>query len=208
MLLPACPEPAIDTVGVVIPAHNEAALLASCLSSVSRAAGLAAARGLGVEIVVVLDRCSDGTAEVVASFAGRDVPVSAVGSERAGVGWARAAGVDLLIARHGSRRTWLCTTDADSTVADGWILGQLDHAAAGADAVVGTVQVTDWSGHPPLAVRRYYAGYHQVDGHRHVHGANLAFRADSYLAAGGFGAAAWDEDVDLVRRIELTGARI
>ncbi len=50
-------------ISLVIPAHNEAAFLTDCLA----AARLAAARiDCGVEIIVVLNRCTDGTEEIAA----------------------------------------------------------------------------------------------------------------------------------------------
>lgn len=45
-------------------------------------------------------------------------------------------------------------------------------------------------------------------GHRHIHGANLCFRASSYLALGGFKAMPCHEDVDLVKRAEKIGLHI
>lgn len=198
----------IATVGVVIPAHNEQQWLARCLSSVLRACQPGPGPRLPVDVLVVLDRCSDGTAGVVADYVAAGHPVRAIHSAGAGVGPARAAGVDALIARHGVDSLWICTTDADSTVPADWIDRQLAHATAGADAVAGTVEVLDWSAHPALVVRRYYARYRNVPGHLHVHGANLSFRAGTYLAAGGFGDLPGDEDVDLVRRIDLLGANL
>nr|WP_254423181.1 hypothetical protein [Psychrobacter sp. DAB_AL32B] len=39
-------------------------------------------------------------------------------------------------------------------------------------------------------------------GHHHIHGANLSFSSDAYVAVGGFAHIACHEDVDLVRRFE------
>ena len=50
--------------------------------------------------------------------------------------------------------------------------------------------------------------YFDVDGHRHIHGANLGVSADAYRKAGGFSALASSEDVALVRALEESGARI
>jgi glycosyltransferase involved in cell wall biosynthesis len=52
-------------ISVVIPAHNEAAFLPACLAAVERAA----ARIAGVEMIVVLNRCTDAT-EAIARDAG------------------------------------------------------------------------------------------------------------------------------------------
>jgi glycosyltransferase involved in cell wall biosynthesis len=51
-------------ISVVIPAHNESAFLPSCLAAVALAA-----KGLEitVEVIVVLNRCSDGTEQIARS---------------------------------------------------------------------------------------------------------------------------------------------
>ncbi|WP_312156481.1 glycosyltransferase, partial [Pseudomonas sp.] len=51
-------------IAVIIPAHNEARRLGRCLKSVKAAALLAEQAGHRVEVLVVLDRCSDGSAGV------------------------------------------------------------------------------------------------------------------------------------------------
>ncbi|MFE7112590.1 hypothetical protein ACFU98_37170 [Streptomyces sp. NPDC057575] len=59
---------------------------------------------------------------------------------------------------------------------------------AGPQAVVGTVRVTDWTGHPDSTAKAFPRHYQQdqlADERRHVHGANLAVRADAYRTAGG-----------------------
>ena len=50
-----------------------------------------------------------------------------------------------------------------------------------------------------------YAG---AETHRHVHGANLAFRSTAYTAVGGFAPRSTGEDVDLLSRFERRGHRI
>jgi hypothetical protein len=52
------------------------------------------------------------------------------------------------------------------------------------------------------------AHYQDKMGHRHIHGANLSFSAESYLAVGGFAPLGCHEDVDLVKRFESTGYAI
>ena len=73
--------------------------------------------------------------------------------------------------------------------------------------MVGTVTVADWAGHPHHVQRRYIQGYRAWQGHHpHVHGANLGFTADAYLAAGGFRPLPTAEDhalVDDLRAVRL-----
>ncbi|MDQ1719393.1 MAG: hypothetical protein QOE89_3346 [Pseudonocardiales bacterium] len=193
----------VSRIGVVVPAHNEEALLQGCLSSLARAA---AHCHLPVVVVVVLDRCDDGTAEILRSqdasgfarltwFVGRGI----------GVGATRDEGVRSLIDRYGSAGLWVANTDADSEVPADWLSRQLAHAASGADAIVGTIEVADWSQHPPGVRRRHLAAYRAVLGHHHVHGANLALSAAAYLQCGGFPPVASDEDVALIKALEATG---
>ena len=101
---------------------------------------------------------------------------------------------------------WLATTDADTLVPADWLVRHLRHAAAGWDAVVGTVTVTDWADHPPEVPPLFYEHYATARGtHSHVHGANLGFRAEAYLAAGGFSPSPTAEDHALVDALTAAG---
>jgi glycosyltransferase involved in cell wall biosynthesis len=193
----------VNRVAVVVPAHDESALLPACLSALTVAA--AAIGPVPVELVVVADACTDDTAERAAA-AGAEVVVTT--ARRVGV--ARAAGVRHAL-RGGPAGLWLATTDADSRVAPDWLGWLLRHAADGADLVAGTVAVDDWTGWPADLPGRYLAGYRgAVAGsrHRHVHGANLGFSASAYLTAGGFPDLPHDEDRALLARFRATGARV
>jgi glycosyltransferase involved in cell wall biosynthesis len=193
-------------VRVVIPAQNEQALLPACLRSM-----LVAARHcpLPVDVVVVLDDCTDGSASVLAQLA-RDYASQAGTSlisrqvHLSNVGRARALGVELALADDRIHDTWLATTDADSTVPAQWLRAQLDHAREGASVVVGTVRVADWGDRPPDVRGRAEAEY-VANGHRHVHGANLSFTAAAYRRSGGFAALSCDEDIALVHAFEAAG---
>jgi len=186
-------------IGVAIPAHNEALVLALCLQSVLRAAR-ALPDAEEVRVVVVLDGCTDGTRDVAEGFG---VHVLVTGARNVGI--ARAAGADYLLA-HGVR--WLAFTDADTEVECDWLQRQL---ALGCDAVCGTVAVRDWSCHgaSALALAAHFAAtYTDADGHRHIHGANLGVCAQAYRRVGGFPPLPCHEDVALVRALEDSGARI
>jgi glycosyltransferase involved in cell wall biosynthesis len=91
------------TFSVVIPAHNEEGQIGGCLDSVERAAKAA---GAGVEIIVVLNRCTDGTEGIAA---GRAVIVR---EEAANLSRIRNAGA--------ARATGevIVTIDADSRMAE------------------------------------------------------------------------------------------
>ena len=192
----------LATIGVAVPVHNEEQLLPGCLHSIRLAVERAP---LPVRVVVALDRCHDRSDAVVETARAAGLDVRSVRSGQPGVGAARASAVRSLLTEVDSTRCWLATTDADSVVPPDWFVRQLAHAQQGADMVVGTVRIEDWSEHSPQLRDRYLAGYHARPGHRHMHGANLSFRADSYLRAGGFHHRDFDEDVDLISRFDRLG---
>jgi glycosyltransferase involved in cell wall biosynthesis len=195
----------IRAVGVVVPAHDEEALLPSCLRALATAA--TRVRPLPVHVVVVADSCADGTAARAQEAGARVLEVDA-----RNVGTARDTGMRAVLgaACHlDPADVWLATTDADSQVPPGWLAQQISQADRGWDVVVGTVTVTDWSEHPPEAGPLFLAQY-TTSGpvHPHVHGANLGFSGRAYLAAGGFGAIRTAEDHALVRALEHSGSTI
>jgi glycosyltransferase involved in cell wall biosynthesis len=185
-------------IGILIPAHNEEDLLDECLNAALRASKHGLLAGEPVEVLVVLDSCTDRSAQIVSGY-----PVLSLSIDARNVGQARAAGARLLLER-GAR--WISCSDADSRVADDWLVAQL---GLGADAVCGTVTVEHWhESFDQAAQIRYHRHYQARDGHRHIHGANLGISADAYRWAGGFKPLVCDEDVQLVRELELSGANI
>ncbi|OZI37654.1 glycosyl transferase [Bordetella genomosp. 10] len=184
-------------IGVVVPAHNEEACLPACLDALLRAARHPALKGEDVRIVVVLDDCHDGSAEIVMAR-----PVTGLRIAARNVGVARAHGAAHLLAA-GAR--WLAFTDADSVADERWLADQLSLAC---DAVCGCVTVDDWSAHPAAVRLRYLAHYQHRDDHRHVHGANLGVSARAYTAAGGFSGLALGEDVALVEALLAQGVEV
>jgi glycosyltransferase involved in cell wall biosynthesis len=189
---------------VVIPAHNEAARLPNSLKAVVTAA---ACSSMPVLTVVVLDACDDPSIDLAGRF-GADVHFIEVDARN--VGASRAAGFSYARTSCGMEctdesRIWYATTDADSRVDPDWLIRQ---TAAGADMVLGVVRIANWRHLRPAAVRPYLKAYRskrRPDGHGHVHGANMGFRAESYWRVGGFAALRSGEDVDLVRRFEEHG---
>lgn len=185
-----------DKIVVVVPAHNEQALLPSCLDSISAAV---AETAIPAEVIVVLDDCSDGTAACVMP------PTTAVVVTGRSVGQARKIGFE---SSRWTDETWFATTDADSVVPVHWLTAQIEAVAEGADAYVGTVVGDDWARWPAEVADRFSAAYQASDGHRHVHGANLGLWADVYFGVGGFALVDHDEDVDLVNRLRVAGVPI
>jgi glycosyltransferase involved in cell wall biosynthesis len=184
-------------IGVIIPAHNEIDHLRACVESILVAAQHPALLGERVAVMVVLDSCTDASAESIA-----DLPVERLDVEALNVGVARATGAQHLLQR-GAR--WLAFTDADSRVPANWLSLQM---AAECDVFCGPVSVDDWQAHTHDVRQRYDSHYQSIDGHPHVHGANMGVSAKAYLSAGGFPPLACHEDIGLISRLIAQGARI
>ena len=191
----------VERVVVVIPARNEEDTLAACLTSVQRAADHI---HIAMTVVLVLDSCTDRSAEIAASFAG----VLVLAGEFSNVGLARASGFSSALTSCAEDPTavWFASTDADSVVPTRWLAEHLRAAREGADVYVGAVvpvlpdldaeRRRAWlQAHPPGATLG------------HVHGANLGMRGSAYRAAGGFMGLATGEDVELVARMRGLGVR-
>lgn len=193
---------ATDTpsIAVVIPAHNEARLLPRCLDSIGVAMRHPALRDADVDVIVVLDSCTDDSESIVASYGYR-----ALRSAHRNVGRARAMGAAFAL---GLGAQWLSFTDADSAVPPDWLASHCSWQQAGSDVVCGTITVDDWTQRSAVCMTRHEAAYQRIDGHRHVHGANLGLSASAYLAAGGFAPLRSSEDVALLSTLEALGAII
>lgn len=197
----------VTQVVVAIPARDEEALLGPCLAAVDRAvAHLAEVRPLvRCVVVVTLDGCTDGSADVAARH-----EVLVVSGPGAGVGRARDTGVETGLAVAVAQgadlaATWVACTDADSVVPPHWLTTHVAFADTGLDLVVGTVEPA--AGADPVVLQSWRERHTLAEGHEHVHGANLGIRASTYLAAGGFAGLATHEDVDLVARVRALGHR-
>ncbi len=196
--------PLLERIDVIVPAHDEEATVAECLQSllVAREHLRRTHPRIACSLLLVLDACSDGTAEIAARFAGG---VGTLAVEERSVGAARRAGAELML-RSGTRQ-WLAQTDADSAVPAHWLSGHVEAAEAGVELLLGTVE-------PTFATftqqqRRTWHRTHPL-GHLpgNVHGANLGIDAALYRRLGGFAALREHEDVDLVQRARDAGARV
>lgn len=183
-------------IGVVVPAHNEEHSLRRCLRALHRAAASPRLGGETVEIIVVLDHCTDGSAEIAKTLGVRTIAVAC-----RNVGIARATGAEALLQEDAR---WLAFTDADSEVSGDWLADQL---SLDADVVCGSVAVA-WPPGSESLRDRYERSYCDRDGHQHIHGANLGLTSGAYRKAGGFRPLRCSEDVALVEALVQLGARI
>jgi hypothetical protein len=194
-------------VGVVIPAHDEAATIGAAVDSV-RASLLDAA--VHATIVVVADACSDDTAAVARAHLGPDDTVLEVRARS--VGMARAQGAAVALERLGRpprtwlSRTWLLSLDADSRAPRRWVARHLAHAERGIECVTGMVELDEYAT-PELraALTERYLAHVTPSTHPHVHGTNFGIRGDTLLAAGNWPRLATGEDHALWQAVGLLG---
>ncbi|WP_165168452.1 glycosyltransferase [Rothia uropygialis] len=197
----------LQAMGVVVPAHNEEGYLEHCLASIRDAAQQV---NVPTYIVVVLDRCTDGSARVVSEAArhtGEEV-LTLIEGNFASVGSVRAAGTLRLaefFQRIPSENIWTAHTDADSRVPQDWLAKHISLANEGTDLVIGSV-MPDEPPHTPTC--RLWLEQHPLgEGHSAIHGANMGIRLSCLEGIGGFRNLQVGEDLDVVARLKETGAR-
>jgi len=214
-------EPA-QNLWVVVPAYNEAALIAACLDS------LLDQRDRDFSIVVVDNNSTDNTADVVKQWA-RAQPSSVVHlvrEVRKGTGAASDTGFRFAIDRGAD---WIARTDADCIVAADWIARIRSHTSS-TDMLGGKIRPrTDdvrlhWLERAYLpavtAAARLFGvlrpsnrGPQYKTGYVMCVGNNLAIAADTYLASGGFPRFAIEElpipnDRALVNRVRVVSSHL
>ena len=188
-------------IGIVVPAHNEEKFISICLESVIDAAAHPDLEGESVEVIVVLDACTDQTGRLA-----RELGVTTLDIGARNVGLARQKGACAAIA---SGARWMAFTDADCVVAGDWLVAQLNaQRVLKADAVCGTVSVSDWGVYGERMQQHFALTYNDNDGHNHIHGANLGVSVAAYNASGGFTGLVTSEDVALVQALQDSGANI
>ena len=193
---------------VVVPVCNEQQYLPRCLTALAVTRRRLPRRPdpqLQVQVIVVLDRCTDRSAEIVAHWPDVDTVVTDAGL----VGVARAAGIARALQRSSvpAGQLWIACTDADSAVPPQWLATQWQHARAGADVLLGMV-TPDARELPAAALLRWQNRHPHREDHDHVFGANFGVRGDMYERAGGFPAVATGEDHLLVQSVRRLGGRI
>lgn len=200
----------ISRVAVVVPAHNEEQHLARALSGLLAAADVLQREHAQVDVtvMVVLDGCTDRSADIAAAYPSTDSRFNALEVRLRSTGASRAVGIAAAMDSLGSaasmNTTWLANTDADSTVPAHWLTRQVELANAGADAVLGTVQPNPKD--LDSAVLRRWLEHHPFrEDHPHIYGANFGVRASAYLTAGGFPKLRVHEDKIMVERLRRHG---
>ncbi|HEY5194958.1 MAG TPA: glucosyl-3-phosphoglycerate synthase [Solirubrobacteraceae bacterium] len=221
----ADPDPALAAV-VVVPARDEAARIEACVSAFTRQEGVACE---SFEVIVVLDGCRDGTADVLREMHRKHPRLrlhTLKLSVSVGVGRARRLGMDLACARLldlGRDDGLIASTDADSVVAVDWLAEQLRLIEAGARAIGGHIELdpeeSELLDAQALVERERSAGERlksalreSMSGapveHHHFSGASLALTARTYENCGGLPVRAALEDEALERELHARGVTI
>lgn len=192
----------MKNIAIVIPACNEEAEIAACLTAVQRSVDelyqAVNTDHIDVKTYVVLDSCIDQTMSLAQQF-----NVQLLCCDFRCVGKSRDYGI-----RHAITQgcDWICCTDADSTVHQDWLSSMLVQQPV--EMICGVVDVIDWQQLSESCKSQYLKHYQDVMHHQHIHGANLSFSADLYQKLNGFKALHNHEDVDLVQRAQHLGADI
>ena len=195
---------------VIIPAHNEEALVGRCLESVRRALG---GSRLPSSIILVAHRCTDRTAQVARTLLTGPGDLVVL-NDSPSVATARAAGAAQAVLaltklqNQAPASCWLLSTDADSEVPPTWVSDLRRHIDQGAAAVAGLVRVHGWEGASPAArdaYRAILAAGMRMTHHEHVYAANLAVRLDAYLDVGGWPDQVPGEDAALLAALRARG---
>lgn len=221
MSLPA-PEPSLR-VSVVVPAKDEEALIGRCLEA------LASQDGIGYEeyeVLLVLDRCSDGTEGRAREVAKRHprLRLRFLEGPGEGVGHARRAGMEAAYGRLMETigpDGLIASTDADSTVEAAWLSAQLALVGEGARAIGGRIELEDDGRFLPEGALAWYeeqglsryrrvlsTGADSPPEHWQFSGASLSLTARTYREIGGLPPRADLEDEYLERALEEKGVWI
>ncbi|MHC4834065.1 MAG: glycosyltransferase family 2 protein [Planctomycetota bacterium] len=203
-----------DLVTVVVPAHNEARVIARC------AEALLAQDHRSLEIVFVLDRCTDETAAILRRTVGDDPRVRILENDRCPEDWAGKCHAASLGAAVATGR-WIVFTDADVRFAPHLVGAALRTAKArecGLLSLVGRLETGSWFERvlqPPAAVGllRIFPLDRANRLHRpraFANGQFMLFDRESYDAVGGHAAVKHDllEDLAFARRVNEAGIRL
>lgn len=212
-------------ISVVVPAHNEERLVGACLEALATQENISPEE---YEVILVLDNCADATElrarEIWNTYPG--LRLSFLEGPGEGAGHARRVGMDAACQRLLDLRkpsALIASSDADTVVAPDWLSTQLAHAARGARAIGGRIELAPEESLPEdVALWRESRGTarHQnlltesngsstnVLEHWQFSGASLSLTAEVYREIGGLEPLAALEDEYLERVLKQRGVQI
>jgi len=210
---------------VVVPARDEEERVGACLDAL---AAQVAIEPPEYEVLLVLDACTDETAERVRAAAARhfELRLYLLDGPGRGSGPARALGMNTACERlHAAGRPsgLIASTDADSRVAPDWLSAQLAAAERGARAIGGRIELC--ARERELLPPRVVEGHAERGRGRHLQvladpregpyaehwqfsGASMAVTACAYAAVGGLPAGPDLEDERLEQALRTHGVTI
>ena len=179
------------TISIVVPAYNEARMLAATLASIRRAAAAFDARGWAHELIVCDNNSTDGTGDV-ARAAGATVvfePVNQISRAR-NTGASRAVG------------DWLVFVDADSHPSPELFADAADAMAPGRCLAGGATAALD--GRPTALARGAVAMWNVISRLGHLAAGSFIFcDARAFREAGGFSLELFaSEELELFARLK------
>lgn len=174
---------------VVIPAHNEETFIASCISSVKRSAAFA---GTNVEIITVLNRCTDRTKSIVQAMG-----ASFVENDFRNLSRIRNAGV------HSASGEIVITIDADSRMSLMHISEVIRLISSGMFVGGGTPIHFDRKSLGIRVTQLFLDALVSVTG---LPCGSFWFEKDSFLKIGGFNEGIpFGEDIDFAKKLSRYG---
>ena len=206
-------EPARALITAIVPARNEAQVIAACLQSLTRQPEIE-------QIVVVDDQSTDGTSEIVSRVAAQKAHLRLLRTQEVPPGWVGKNNAAWMGAREG-KSAWLLFTDADAELAPGATAQALEVARETGAALVSfsPEQMTQTWYEKSLIpfvycrLAKYFSFQAVNDPASSAAAANgqfLMIRRDAYVAIGGHASIAGEilEDVALAKRAKAAGYRI
>lgn len=144
-------------VSVVVPARDEEALIGRCLYALATQEGVAPEE---YEVLLVLDRCTDGTERIAREVAAEypRLRLHFLEGPGQGSGHARRAGMERACERLlnvGLLDGLIASTDADTVTAPDWLAAQIEAASRGARAIGGRIDLDDEDSLPEEVLRRH-----------------------------------------------------
>lgn len=213
-LAEAAPVGGWPLVSIIVPAHNEERVIADCLAS------LLASDYPELEVVVVLDRCSDGTREIVRPFAERESRFRAIENAACPPDWAGKCNA-ARVGAEAARGRLLLFTDADVRFDPALVraaVGLLRRDRLGLLSLLPRVVAAAWYERvvQPIAAMTLMQMY-PIDkvnrGYRRrpfANGQFMLFERSVYEGIGGHAATKHDllEDIAFARQVDASGARV
>jgi glycosyltransferase involved in cell wall biosynthesis len=189
---PSGPPMTTPKFSIIIPARNEERMIGQCLESIRTAAAGYADQ---VETIVVLNRCTDGTAEIAHAYGARTVREDARNLAKIRNAGARSAGGEILV-----------TIDADSRMSPN-MLRAIDRALSSHSTVGGGTVIRPDRTSPgirlSLLVFNFFSRISRLSC-----GLFWCYRRD-FESIGGFNERLVSaEDVDFARRLKAHGKRV